>query len=348
MSSPLTMPLRERAPARESPTREAAYAAADACFRTALWDDAVGAAPRAYLIGTRQIASTVARDSGIGYFPFHTSHPAMRAVAPSGTDEGGFLTFPIRSADGTIRGFKFRAVPGVAVESAPRYTGTSGEMQGAMFGWHLHQPTDRHILAIEGEVDQLSLATARLTHPDLPLPLAWYGNTLTEQRLAWLLEKDIAHVLLALDADAGGWDGVLRAGRKLAAAGIAHDVLQLPRGMDPNDVLQAGGGDILAHFIQRSPRIPLLVAHARQLARDGLAEADPFFVRAALADTARATIVFLTPEIVHEAARCVQCPVQMFAGVLDPALLSAGTRVRAITRDAAAPATTMPASAVTL
>jgi hypothetical protein len=309
------------------PRRDVEWADADTRFRAAFWAADAGAVARAYLNTTRAISLDVARSAGVGYFAPQTATKEMLEWIPRGLEQGGALVFPIRTADGEVVGFKFRAVPGVAAEQAPRYTGTTGEMHGAMFGWHQHVDSDERILAIEGEIDQLSLDTVRQQHPDLPLPLAWYGNTLTSKRLEWMQARGIQHVLLALDADAGGWKGVLRSGRLLGEAGIAHDVLRLPAGMDPNEVLTAGGSDILAHFIRQGPRRSLLEAHAEQLTMTGISAVDPLYARRVLVETAVATERLISAREVSRACRTVMLPTAMFRDALPESLWRTGTRV---------------------
>ncbi|MBW7933009.1 MAG: hypothetical protein H3C62_05215 [Gemmatimonadaceae bacterium] len=210
-----------------------------ALYSAWLWGDVPGAEEaRRYLLGRhtggRGIAREVALTSGIGYVPAapdgggaaHALAPAMaqqgaterelREVSvvcaeagTTGTQDfppgGGYLVFPIRAITGDILGFKYRAVPGIARADGLRYTGTSGGMGGAMFGWERWTDADRRVIAVEGEIDQLSIETVRLKVPGLPRPLAWYGKELTDERLRFL-DGRVAHVLLALDADGGGWD----------------------------------------------------------------------------------------------------------------------------------------------
>jgi DNA primase len=313
----------------------AILAAADAFYQDALWSPEDGQSGREYLCGTRAIAMDVARVSGVGFLPAgEGGEPLVVALRRAGfTDEeilaapvtraaefrrpvdypagGGFITFPIRDAVGEVTGFKYRAVPGQARVDAPRYTGTSGDMQGAMFGWHLVTPQDERLLVIEGEIDQLSMETVRLSHPELPRAVAWYGKELTDRRLQWFVERGVRHLTLALDADAGGWDGMLRSGRKLGRAGITHEVLQLPAGLDPNAVLQAGGADILAHLVKHGPRPTLLEAHAQVLANDKVVATDPFYTARTLKETAIATATQLTDVAYTRAAHTARLPVQV-------------------------------------
>jgi len=329
-------------------------AAADTFYQDSLWSPEDGQSAREYLCGTRAIAMEVARVSGVGFLPAgEGGEPLVVALRRAGFSDdeilaapvtraaerrrpvdypagGGFITFPIRDADGQVTGFKYRAVPGVARDDAPRYTGTSGDMLGAMFGWHLVSPTDERLLVIEGEIDQLSMETVRLSHPNLPRAVAWYGKELTDRRLHWFVARGVRHLTLALDADAGGWDGMLRSGRKLGRAGIAHEVLQLPAGLDPNAVLQAGGAAILAHLVKHGPRPTLLEAHAQVLSNSGVASVDPFFTARALRETATATARQLTEAAYARAAGYVQLPVETLQiALVEDVVVEPPARVRA-------------------
>jgi DNA primase len=306
---------------------------AQTLYRAWLWGDAPGAAEaRRYLTGRTQGARGIAREvalmSDIGFVPIAPEGPAdtlLRALVARGVPErqvqtaalacrtndgnglqdfpagGGYLVFPIKAVNGDVQGFKYRAVPSLARADGMRYTGTTGSMGGAMFGWERWAPSDRTIIAIEGEIDQMSIETVRLHYPELPRPLAWYGKELTDERLAFLTGR-VDHVLLALDADGGGWDGMLRSGRKLGQAGIRHALVQLPHGMDPNEVLTQGSAGLLAHFLQHGPRFSLLEMHTQHLIATGIAEHDPVYAARALRETWLATQQFVTPKQLKECA----------------------------------------------
>ena len=205
---------------------------------------------------------------------------------------GGYLALPLTDPRGVIIGIKYRAVPGEVAENARRFDATSSALAGAMFGYDRLPLQPSTIIAVEGELDQLSLAAARAVDANLPPAVAWHGKELSGERLE-LLAGRTRHVVLMLDADDGGFDGILRGGRKLARAGVAVEVVRMPDGIDPNDLLCAGDAAGLARAVQQLPRVSLFEEHAHTFTRFGprrvnIARTDPTFVAAELRETAEA------------------------------------------------------------
>jgi DNA primase len=322
---------------------------ASAQYETWLWDPAIGHAARAYLCEQRRIDPVAAKAAHVGFLPGpnvpgrNTRHLA-RCVAEVTTDAelieqvgimrpqaaladrptrladyplgGGYLVFPVRDALGECIGFKYRAVPGVARENTIRYTGTPGPTGGAMFGFELLRDDEREVVVVEGEIDWLSHASMRLKYPHIAPAVGWLGKELTPERLT-VVQRRFHTVHLAFDPDRAGWDGTLRAGRALAAAGVRFDLVRLPANRDANDVLVASGPLVLAHFFGAAGRESLLEAQARWFAEQGYAATDPLWTARSLADTAALIRPHLTPAAITRAAAAVQIPpalVQMHAG----------------------------------
>ena len=279
-----------------------------------------GARAAHYLTHSRAIPRPIAVEYRIGYLPTSndgsTSSVLTEALRAQGYPDtvllraglamhhgdrgavvdkprgGGYLALPLTDPSGVIIGIKFRAVPGEVAETTRRFDATSSALAGAMFGFDRLPPHPSTIIAVEGELDQLSLAAARAVDANLPPAVAWHGKELSGERLE-LLAGRTRHVVLMLDADDGGFDGILRGGRKLARAGVAVEVVRMPDGIDPNDLLCAGDAAGLARAVQQLPRVSLFEEHAHTFTRFGprrvnIARTDPTFVAAELRETAEA------------------------------------------------------------
>jgi DNA primase len=231
---------------------------------------------------------------------------------------GGYIALPLTDPSGQVIGIKYRAVTGEVSEDARRFDATSSALSGAMFGFD-RLPLDAHtVIAVEGELDQLSLAAARECDPSLPPAVAWHGKELSGERLA-LLSSRAKHVVLMLDADEGGFDGILRGGRKLARAGVAISVVRMPADVDANELLRAGDAPGLARAVHNLPRVSLFEEHARVFTRFGpahvnIACTDPYFVASELSETAEAlACIELQADAVERGAKLVNLDPGFFA-----------------------------------
>ncbi|MGI8546537.1 MAG: toprim domain-containing protein [Gemmatimonadaceae bacterium] len=231
---------------------------------------------------------------------------------------GGYLALPLSNPNGAIIGIKYRAVVGEVDDEARRFDATSSALSGAMFGFDRLPEQAETVIAVEGELDQLSLAAAREADPTLPPAVAWHGKELSGERLS-LLSGRAKHVVLMLDSDDGGFDGILRGGRKLARAGVEISVVRMPAGVDPNELLRAGDASGLARAVHHLPRVSLFEEHARTLTRFGpreenIARTDPNFAASELRETAEALVYAgLEPEAVARGAHLVNLDHRHFA-----------------------------------
>ena len=308
-----------------------------------LWADH-GAGAARYLTHSRAIPKTIALDFRVGYLPalgdsspsvltdamracgYRDDHLMAAGIAVRGdrgalVDKprgGGYLALPLTDPDGSVIGIKYRAIPGEVSEDARRFDATSSALAGTMFGFDRLPDTADTVIAVEGELDQLSLAAAREADPSLPPAVAWHGKELSGDRLA-LLSGRARHVVLMLDADDGGFDGILRGGRKLARAGVTISVVRMPAGVDPNELLRAGDAAGLARAVHHLPRVSLFEEHARVFTRFGpreinIARTDPTFVASELRETADAlACAALDPDEVERGAALVNLEAQHFA-----------------------------------
>ncbi len=176
----------------------------------------------------------------------------------------GRVTFPIRSVDGRLVAFGGRALPGVE----PKYLNSP---EGALFHkrstlFMLDQArrqidTEDTAIVVEGYFDCLSLHRAGITNA-----VATLGTALTEQHAARL--RRAGRVVLCYDADPAGRRAAETAARVLLASerrdsATSVEVMVLPPGEDPDDVIRAGGADAFeAHLSNAMSVIDFLLADA--------------------------------------------------------------------------------------
>ncbi|MFD1677819.1 DNA primase [Alicyclobacillus fodiniaquatilis] len=103
----------------------------------------------------------------------------------------------------------------------------------------------RVALLLEGYMDVISLAQAGVLHG-----VATLGTSLTEEQAA-LLKTDCDKTIVAYDGDAAGRKATVRAIDILLGAGIEPLILQIPDGQDPDEYVQANGGEAFGRLMQR-------------------------------------------------------------------------------------------------
>ena len=236
---------------------------------------AAGGEARAYVERRGLDANTVQR-FGLGYAP--SGRRALRdALIAKGFSEadlvragllikpedGGAcydrfrhrLMFPILDGRGRAVGFGGRALG----DARAKYLNTpetelfhKGDL---LYGLSLARSAARQkgaIVVAEGYMDVIALARAGFDHAVAPL-----GTAITEQQLA-LLWQAADEPIICLDGDEAG----LRAGHRLIERALPHlkpgrslRFAVLPKGSDPDDLVQAGGKE----------KLGLLLSEARSL-----------------------------------------------------------------------------------
>ncbi|WP_067456073.1 toprim domain-containing protein [Actinomadura macra] len=153
--------------------------------------------------------------------------------------------FPIRTPDGTIAGFIGRRRDGA---DGPKYLNGPDtalfHKSELLFG--LHEARGRlaagaRPVLVEGPLDAIAVA---LAGPAEHAPVAPCGLSLTGAHLDALegsADLGTTGVLVALDGDAAGRSGAIRAFETLARVGGPLEVASLPAGCDPADLLRDGG-----------------------------------------------------------------------------------------------------------
>jgi DNA primase catalytic core len=189
------------------------------------------------------------------------------------------LTFPVRDADGAIRGFIARRNPSAADEgrAGPKYLNTPGTdlyRKGEhLFG--LYEARDALAAGaapalVEGPLDAVAVTLAGDGHT---VGVATLGTALTEKQ-ADLLRPHIRAagpgILVATDNDPAGQQAAERIFWQLTARGDDPRRLALPDGLDPADLLHRAGATALRTAVETSGSLAqhLLDARLTAAARD--------------------------------------------------------------------------------
>lgn len=170
--------------------------------------------------------------------------------------------FAIRTADGAVAGFIGRRrddAPGPKYLNGPD---TSLFHKGELL-YGLHEARDRlaagaRPVVVEGPLDAIAVT---LAGPAEYAAVATCGLALTPAQLGALADTadlDRTGVLVALDGDPAGRSGAIRAWDRLAGVGGPVELVSLPAGRDPADVLRADGRAALLRALRT--RAPLMDA----------------------------------------------------------------------------------------
>ena len=174
----------------------------------------------------------------------------------------------IRDERGTITGFVGRARPDTG-PGVPKYLNspetalyTKGDL---LFG--LHEAREQLAcgampVIVEGPFDAIAVSEAGAGRC---VGLAPCGTALTARQvmaLAGIADLDQAGVLVALDGDCAGRDGIVKAYEILLAHAGKLTRAILPTGRDPADILQADGLTALCDAFQRSEPLAQVVIDA--------------------------------------------------------------------------------------
>jgi DNA primase len=157
----------------------------------------------------------------------------------------GRLIFPIRNVSGAPIGFGGRIIR--KDDDQPKYINspeTSIYHKGrSLYGLYEAKNSIRlkkTAVLVEGYMDLISLHAAGIKHVAASL-----GTALTQSQ-AILLRRFAERVIFLYDGDAAGQKAMARGASVLLSAGLDLRVCQLPEGMDPDDVIQAEGSEVMA------------------------------------------------------------------------------------------------------
>ena len=223
------------------------------------------------------------------------------------------ITFPIRSGDGRLIAFGGR----ILGDGEPKYLNSpESELfhkRSTLFCLDRARRAiaDRaEVLVVEGYFDCLSLHRAGIEHA-----VATLGTALTPEHARLLRRRlgDDGLAVLCYDADDAGRRAAVTGARVLLEAGVEVEILALPQGNDPDDVVRAGGAEAFLQMLERRmPLLDFLLAELpedpQQRRRRGLrlaplvcAARDPAVQRNLVEELARQ--LYLRPRDVVEAGR---------------------------------------------
>ncbi|MGK2879089.1 MAG: DNA primase [Solirubrobacterales bacterium] len=166
----------------------------------------------------------------------------------------GRIMFPLADKKGIVRGFGAR---GMRDSDKPKYLnsaeGPAYHKGSQIFGIdHARRPaaSKKRVIAVEGYADVLALHDAGFEES-----VAVMGTAMTEQQAAEL-SRMAQRVYLALDADESGRRAALRAAEVLGAHKDTETlVIQIPQGMDPDELIRTGGPEAFEEAIARAATV---------------------------------------------------------------------------------------------
>ena len=247
-------------------------------FRSMLLDPRIGKDARDYL-GHRGIDEATAERFGLGYAPDEwrslRAAAAKLGIADDLLVEVGLLTtsekspepydrfrhrimFPIEGLSGRVVAFGGRILGSGGSQrrtgrDPAKYVNTSetpiyhkGEVLFGM-SWARHAiRKEGSALVVEGYMDTVSLAAAGFENVVAPL-----GTSFTDAQGA-LLARYTKRVLLLFDSDEAGLKATFRGGDVLLSHGLQPAVVTLPKGEDPDTLVQKEGAQGLRHYLDQA------------------------------------------------------------------------------------------------
>lgn len=182
----------------------------------------------------------------------------------------GRLMLPIEDARGRVIAFGGRILDAQKTD-APKYLNSPEtplfDKGRTLYNLHRAGPASRQtgrMVVVEGYMDVIALAAAGFNDAVAPL-----GTALTERQIE-LLWRMVETPVLCFDGDAAGQRAAMRAvTRALPLLRPAHslNIVRLPAGMDPDDLLRRDGAKALDSLLaQPSSLLDLLWEHERDAA----------------------------------------------------------------------------------
>jgi DNA primase len=235
-----------------------------------LWDSEEAGHAREYLAG-RGLQEGALREFRVGYAPsawdkvllasrragFSDPELVAAGLASRSQKEGRTydrfrrrIMFPLCDQRGRVLGFGARAM---GADQKPKYLNSSDNVvyhKGRhLFGADIARaPAAKAgaVIVAEGYTDVIAMHQAGLRHT-----VGLMGTALTEEQVGELARL-APTVLLALDADAAGHEAMLRGARVAARRSLVLDVVPLPPGSDPADLVAREGARAMADRVEAS------------------------------------------------------------------------------------------------
>ncbi len=242
-------------------------------YQRALWESAEAAPAREHL-AARGLLEETARRFRVGYAPsawdrlltasqragFTPADLLETGLAQRSRSEAGAiydrfrrrLMFPLADVRGRTIGFGARAL---GEDEQPKYLNSSDgplyHKRRQLFGLHLARAAaalaGRVVLA-EGYTDVLALNQAGIEHA-----VASMGTALTEEQLGELRRLvGSGTLVLCQDADSAGEKAIVASAELAARHNLALEVVELPRGSDPADIVQRDGDAAMRELLEHA------------------------------------------------------------------------------------------------
>ena len=147
------------------------------------------------------------------------------------------ITFPIRSANGSLVGFGGRTITGHAAKYVNSPETKFFNKSRLLYAYNLAKQSifkKNEIIITEGYLDVIMLHQAGFENA-----VATLGTALTSEHLP-LLRKGEPKVIMAYDGDKAGRAAALKASKLLSAAGFNGGVVVFAGGLDPADMVKEG------------------------------------------------------------------------------------------------------------
>ncbi|WP_054691836.1 DNA primase [Syntrophomonas palmitatica] len=159
------------------------------------------------------------------------------------------IMFPINGINGEIIGFGGRVMDA----GQPKYLNTPETEIYAkrmnLYGFYQARETIRHsneVVLVEGYMDCIKMHQAEITNC-----VATLGTSLTREQ-ARLIRRYAEKVIVIYDGDEAGQREALRAGSILLEEDLRVQVLILPQGQDPDDLIELYGKEEFKRYIQNN------------------------------------------------------------------------------------------------
>ena len=160
------------------------------------------------------------------------------------------ITFPIRSANGSLVGFGGRTITGHSAKYVNSPETKFFNKSRLLYAYNLAKQSiykTKQIIITEGYLDVIMLHQAGFENA-----VATLGTALTSEHLP-LLRKGEPKIVMAYDGDKAGRAAALKASKLLSAGGFDGGVVVFEGGLDPADMVKEGRVQELADIF-RSPK----------------------------------------------------------------------------------------------
>ena len=194
---------------------------------------------------------------GKRFTPFELVEAGLASPRKDGSGEydrfRNRIIFPIQDLYGKIIAFGGRAIPPVE-EHEPKYLNspeTPAYVKGEhLYGLNLARDAIRregYAIVVEGYMDLAALVQAGFQQG-----VASLGTAFTKSQ-ARLLGRYTRRVVVSYDGDAAGSKAAVRSLDLLLEQGFEVRMVDLPEGMDPDDVIRENGAETYAGLVRQAP-----------------------------------------------------------------------------------------------